>query len=94
MAMKRSGSEYGGSRREKQRFEYSEGSRSAFVELIPSCKPTPEDFKKYLEDVPGVSRVEWHTRYLHQEQNLLVYSSTGPGSVNPPIEFELTRNQH
>ena len=28
------------------------------------------------------------------QQNLLVYSSTGPGSASSPIEFELTRNQH
>ena len=93
---------YGGSRRLKQRFEYSPNSKSAFVECIPSFMPTPGEFKALLEKVPGVKKVEWQTTMTSQknagkhycEQNLLVYSSTGPGSASPPVEFELTRNQH
>ena len=46
--------------------------------------------------------MEWQTTKTSQKnvgnhyckQNLLVYSSTGPGSASPPVEFELTRNQH
>ena len=93
---------YGGSRRVKQRFEYDHKSRAAFVELHPSFMPTPEQFKADLEAVPGVTKVAWQTTKASQgnvgnhycEQNLLVYSSTGPGSASSPIEFELTRNQH
>ena len=105
--MKRAGSQgdhvlYGGSRRLKQRFEYSPNSKSAFVECIPSFMPTPEEFKALLEAVPGVKKVEWKNTNTSQnnigehycEQNLLVYSSTGPGSASPPVEFVLTRNQH
>ena len=93
---------YGGSRRLKQRFEYGPNSKAAFVELHPSFMPTPEEFKAHLEAVPGVTKVDWQTTKTSQgnvgnhycPQNLLVYSSTGPGSASPPIEFELTRNQH
>jgi len=93
---------YGGSRRVKQRFEYDHKSRAAFVELHPSFMPTPEEFKAHLAAVPGVTKVDWQTTKPSQgnvgnhycQQNLLVYSSTGPGSASPPIEFELTRNQH
>ena len=93
---------YGGSRSVKQRFEYSRESKAAFVELHPSFMPTPEEFKAHLEAVPGVTKVDWQTSKRSQgnvgnhycEHNLLVYSSTGPGSASPPIEFELTRNQH
>ena len=93
---------YGGSRRVKQRFEYGPDSKAAFVELHPSFMPTPEEFKAHLEAVPGVTKVDWQTSKRSQgnvgnhycEHNLLVYSSTGPGSASPPIEFELTRNQH
>ena len=49
---------YTGSRREKQRFEYNENSRAAFVELHPLFYPTPEEFKKRLAGVPGVKSVE------------------------------------
>ena len=93
---------YGGSRRLKQRFEYGKDSRSAFVELDPSYMPTAEEFKALLEAVPGVAHVEYQTTKTSQgnigqhyfERNLLVHSQTGPGSASPPIEFELTRNQH
>ena len=93
---------YGGSRSVKQRFEYSRESKAAFVELHPSFMPTPEEFKAHLEAVPGVTKVDWQTSKRSQgnvgnhycEHNLLVYSSTGPGSASSPIEFELTRNQH
>ena len=98
---------YGGSRRLKQRFEYRENSRSAFVELHRSWYPPkeegPQEFKAWLEAVPGVERVEWQNGKASQrtvgdhycEQNLLVYSNlAGLGSASSPIEFELTRNQH
>ena len=93
---------YGGSRSIKQRYEYSENSRAAFVECIPSWLPTPEEFKSILEQVEGVKKVAWQTSKTAQnnfgrhysEQNMLVYSSIGPGSASPPIEFELTRSQH
>ena len=57
---------YTGSRRLKQRFEYSEKSRSAFVELHPSFLPTPAEFKALLEDVEGVYRVAWQTSKTSQ----------------------------
>ena len=93
---------YGGSRRQKQRFEYASKTKAAFVELHPLFMPTPEEFKKHFEAVPGVTKVDWQTSKASQgnvgnhycERNLLVYSSTGPGSASSPIEFELTRNQH
>ena len=49
-----------GSRRVKQRLEYNENSRSAFVELHPSFYPTLSEFKEGLEAVLGVERVVWH----------------------------------
>ena len=49
---------YPGSRRLRQRFKYKDGSRS---ELVPSWRPSPEQFKAYLAEVPGVVRVEWNT---------------------------------
>ena len=59
---------YAGSRRLKQRYEYSQKSRSAFVELHPSWYPTkeegPQEFKAWLEAVPGVERVEWQKKGL------------------------------
>ena len=90
---------YTGSRKVKQRFEYDQESKSAFVELHPSFMPTPEEFKAQLEAVAGVTKVDWQTTKPSQgnvgnhycERNLLVYSSTGPGSASRPIEFELTR---
>ncbi len=93
---------YGGGRRLKHRFEYGPNSKSALVELHPSFLPTPEEFKAIVEDVPGVTKVDWQTSKTSQhnvgnhysEKNLLVYSSTGPGSASPPIEFELTRNRY
>ena len=98
---------YAGSRRSKHRFEYSSNSRSAFVELHRSWYPPkeegPQEFKAWLEAVPGVERVEWQKGKASQrtvgdhycEQNLLVYSNlAGLGSASSPIEFELTRNQH
>ena len=104
---KQRGLPYGGSRRSKYRFEYSPNSRSAFVELHPSWYPPkeegPQEFKAWLEAVPGVERVEWQNGKASQrtvgdhycEQNLLVYSNlAGLGSASSPIEFELTRNQH
>ena len=87
------GEPYAGSRRLKQRLEYNENSRSAFVELHPSFYPTPLQFKGYLEAVPGVERVVWQTAKASQgnvghyycEQNLLVYSLiAGPGSASQP----------
>ena len=95
---------YPGSRRLRQRFKYKDGSRSAFVELVTSWKPSPEQFKANLAEVPGVVRVEWntskesqgnpsHNRYC--PQNILVYSEfKGPDFVSRPIEFVLTTNDH
>ena len=87
----------------KQRLEYNENSRSAFVELHPSFYPTLLEFKEGLEAVLGVERVVWQTAKAWQrnvgnhycQQNLLVYSNiAGPSSASRPIEFELKRNQH
>ena len=76
---------YAGSRRVKHRYEYSLNSRSAFVELHPSWylpkEEGPQEFKAWLEAVPGVERVEWQNGKASQrtvgdhycEQNLLVY---------------------
>ena len=47
----------GGRFRVKQRLEYNENSRSAFVELHPSFYPTLLEFKEGLEAVPGVEHV-------------------------------------
>ena len=93
---------YGGSRRLKHRYEYGVNSKAALVECHPSFLSTPAEFTSLLEDVPGVAKVVWQTTKTSQknigrhysEQNLLVYSSIGPGSASPPIEFELTRSQH
>ena len=98
---------YGGSRKLKYRFEYSEESKCAFVELVPSFYPSkekdPQIFKAMLEEVAGVGRVEWQTSKTSQgnvgdhycEHNLLVYSKiVGRSYACQPIEFELTRHQH
>ena len=94
---------YGGSRRLRQRFEYSSDSTAAFVELSPQHTPSPEDLFERLRQVPGVDKVEWQTTKTPQnnvgkhysEQNILVYSSMGgPASGSSPIEFKLARNNH
>ena len=93
---------YGGSRRLTQRFEYSENSGAASVERIPSWTPLPEEFKRFLEAVPLVVEVNWHSSKTSQknvgnhdcERNLIVYSGISPDSARRPIEFELTRHQH
>ena len=71
-------------------YEYGVNSRAAFVECHPSFLPTPAECKSLLEAVPLVTKVEWQW----DVGNLLVYSSAGPASDSPPIEFELTRHQH
>ena len=67
---KQRGLPYAGSRRSKQRFEYRENSRSAFVELHRSWylpkEEGPQEFKAWLEAVPGVERVEWQTERPHR----------------------------
>ena len=64
------GEPYTGSRRRNHRYEYSENSMSAFVELHPSWYPSkeegPQEFKRLLEAVPGVERVEWQTAKASQ----------------------------
>ena len=94
---------YAGSRRLQQRYEYSDNSRAAFVECIPSWQPTPEKFKSILEHVRGVEKVVWQISKTAQnnsgshysERNMFVYSLIeGPGSASRPVEFELTRHQH
>ena len=57
---------YGGSRRGKLRFEYSENSRSAFIDLHWDFMLTPEQFKAFLEEVQGVTEVQWHTTKTSQ----------------------------
>ena len=49
---------YGGSRMLRQRYEYSQNSKSAFVDLITFFRPTPAEFKSLFENVPGVAEVE------------------------------------
>ena len=94
---------YDGSRKEAARWEYSEETGAAFAELHPDHTPTDEEFFKMLQQVPGVTHVEWNTsktsqgnpsKNHHMERNILVTSSRGPGSASHPLEFELTRNQH
>ena len=90
--------EYAGSRKVKQRFQYSMKSKSAFAELKVGLRPTKEEFKAMLERVPGVQEVRWQTSKQDQgnpgnhyfDTNLLVRGQTGDAY----IEFELTRNQH
>ena len=94
---------YGGSRSQAQRWEYSEGSGAGFVELHPRHTPTDEEFFKMLQQVAGVTRVEWQSSKTsqnniseghHFKRNILVQSRLGPESASHPLEFELTRNQH
>ena len=70
---------------------------------MPEFMPTPEEFKAILENVPGVSHVEWQKAKADQgnrgnhycERNMMVHSSTHrPGSASSPVKFELTTNQH
>ena len=90
--------DYGGSRKRNQRFEYSESSTAAFVELSPQHTPSEEDLFEQLQQVPGVDKVEWHKSKTSQgslgshfsERNILVYSILG----GPPIEFQITRHNH
>ena len=88
---------------EAQRFRYKGDSRSAFVELVHGFMPTPKEFKAILENVQGVSHVEWKKSKADQgnlgnhycQCNMMVYTSTHrPGSASSPIDFELTTNQH
>ena len=90
--------EYKGSRKLKQRFEYSENSTAGFVELAPDRIPSEEEFMNALLSAPDVERVEWKETQTsqgnvgkhHMEQNLNVWV---PGFARP-IEFELTRDPH
>ena len=95
--------QYGGSRGLAQRYEYDEGSGAGFVELHPRHKPTGQEFFKMLQEVSGVTHVEWQSSKTSQnniseehymERNILVQSELQPESVRHPMEFELTRNQH
>ena len=66
-------------RRHRFRFEYSDESRSAFVELAPQFFITPDDYKRLLESVPGVSKVEWNTyKSSYQGNACLLYTSPSP----------------
>jgi hypothetical protein len=94
---------YGGSRYKNHRYEYSENSDCAFVELHPSHVITPGQLFQRLEAVPGVSRVYWNSTQTRQanvcpqpsERNILVHSSMcGPGSASRALEFEVTRTNH
>ena len=95
--------QYGGSRGLAQRWEYDEGSGAGFVELHPRHTPTDEEFFKMLQQVSGVTHVEWQSSKTsqnniseghHFKRNILVQSRLGPESASHPLEFELTRNQH
>ena len=89
---------YAGSRKLKQRFEYSESSNAGFVELAPESIPTAEEFRTALMNVPEVQMVEWkeskrsqgNVGNHHFEHNLNVWV---PGFARP-LEFELTRDPH
>ncbi len=89
---------YGGSRREAQRFEYSEASRAGFVELSPHPLMTGDCLYAALADDRAVRRVVHNTTKTSQgnagnhymEQNLLAYVA----GFERPVEFELTRHQH
>ena len=93
---------YGGSRQLATRWEYSESSGAGFAELHHDHTPTGADFFKMLQQVPGVTHVQWHISKTepgnvgdhYMERNILVTSSLGPGSASQPFEFELTRNHH
>ena len=52
------GEKYQGSRKVKQRFEYSEKSTAGFVELHKDCIPTNTEFFEALKNEPDVERVE------------------------------------
>ena len=94
--------QYGGSRCQKHRWTYSEGSGAGFCELHRDFVLTGEEFFAMLASVPGVERVEWHTSKTSQgnagnhymEHNILVTSRMGPGSASQQVEFELTWNNH
>ena len=95
---------YGGSRKHKQRYEFSEYSRCGFAELSPSVVMTGEQLFDSLKKVPGVDRVHWNTPKAQQGNastghympaNIMVYSKSGGSrTTNSPMEFEITRNQH
>ena len=62
----RVGEGYQGSRKEAQRFEYSENSRAGFVEFAPKCHPTNQQFFDGLGCAPGVQRVDWKSSTTSQ----------------------------
>ena len=90
--------EYKGSRKEKQRFEYSEDSSAGFVEIHPDCIPSHDEFAGALMSAPHVVKVAWKKAKSLQgnvgshwmERNLQVYVN----GFTRPIEFELTRDPH
>ena len=79
---------------------------SLYARITQTTQPgtsQDEEFFKMLQQVPGVTHVEWNTsktsqgnpsKNHHMERNILVTSSLGPGSASHPLEFELTWNQH
>ena len=91
--------EYGGSRREARRFEYSENSGAGFVELSRDHVMTGEHFFPALQSVPGVTRVELAPSKSangnpgdhYMERNVYVYVTR---YGNAPMECELTRYNH
>ena len=88
---------YGGSRREKERYQYSASSRAGFAELSPDWVMTGSQLFEALKQVVGVERVGWQTPKYAQgnpsasrcaQQNVLVYSSLrGSNTANQSIEF-------
>ena len=82
----------------KWRFELSQNSRAAFVELHPDYLPSVQELKVWLEGVEGVTRVGY-TREKHVvgefdnsfgEYNLLVYSAVAVLG----IVFVVSRKHH
>ena len=51
-----------GSRKERQRFSYTDTSYAGFVELLPGHLLTVEAYKDLLKRVPGVHSVIKHTK--------------------------------
>ena len=96
-----SDSEYHGSWKSKQRYTYSDKSRSGFIELHPEHVIVPAQFKELLIKVQGVEKVIPHPRESklaqgnlgkhYQDHHFMVYSKLWQAE---PMEFELTRNQH
>ena len=93
---------YEGSRKEKQRYEYTGKANCGFVELNHMSVWSVKQYKQYLEAVAGVKKVICHPKGSkemqgngrnddhYQARNCFVYSDR----CTEPMEFELTRCNH